>query len=511
MATVEVDQWEEEEVAEAFGNLDEGSVGLTYSATSSPVQGARGSVWELLQKEIKAAEVTGSFSFAHHRLDALAALSLTTYLRDECKARSVDLSHIGHWQEVAVSLASSLQHGLRATRTLRLDGNDLGSPEVLQAWCHALEEHPGLQHISLRRTGLDDQAAAQLAEVLRRQRVLFSMDLRSNQLTDRGVVSLTEALSHNHVLVDLDVTRNYGVQSLAALEEALDRNRARYGGRLPVRSEVALQRVRLGADACVLSLKADQEEVVEFKSLQDLAACKEPGTSPRSSPLAMLETVRAIIRPGEDPLLPPDQSEAEAVAEQILFDAGDGLALLQEMSRRCDAGWGHDAHQREAMLMLRSKIFDLQVQRRCEQALAKEAESRLAQLQQQWQQKLAPVEERLVSLREAVVKEDHEIQAVLRLIIQRKVELKTLEDELHASRSEHQSFKTTLTQAEWQLRQMHRMAAEEQDSLEQQILKAVEEAEHLAKENERCRRKLHAMRFETESERFIPCFTQQAH
>lgn len=224
-----------------------------WSATidvPGPPGGLHSEYWEDLRVEIKQAEKTGSFVFSHRYLDGMASVQLTQYLRNDCRAHFVDISFLGGWKECSLATAAAIQHGLRATRFLTLDGNDIGSSHsVLDAWCLAFKVHPGLRSLSLKETGIDDEGAKYLADALHGHAALFSLDLGRNRISDAGVLTIADAVSKSHVIVEVNVQgTDSSSLSRSRLNYMLERNRSS----LPdgVRADdilSGLQRARSGA------------------------------------------------------------------------------------------------------------------------------------------------------------------------------------------------------------------------------------------------------------------------
>jgi len=137
---------------------------------------------------------------------------------------------------------------------LAIDGNDIGScPDVLEAWCVALEEHPGLQQISLRDTGLRDHAARRIARALRRHSVLFSIDLSRNRITDQGVAELIHAIQENYVILEVQLE---GTDATPAAEARVAATLARNKERFPASTKrlQELRRARAEAYASLAQL-----------------------------------------------------------------------------------------------------------------------------------------------------------------------------------------------------------------------------------------------------------------
>mmetsp|Transcript_16795 Transcript_16795/g.29473 ORF Transcript_16795/g.29473 Transcript_16795/m.29473 type:complete len:519 (-) Transcript_16795:75-1631(-) len=473
----------------------------------SPSRGwTRSECWEALQVQTRAAEATKSFVFAHRRLDGVAALALTQYLRDDCKARFVDLSFLGAFDKASLAAAGALEKGLRSLRSLTLDNNDLGSsPDVLDAWCHALEEHPGIQHVSLRNTQIDDEGAERVAKALG-QSLLFSLDLSCNNISDSGLVVLTQALASNNILLELLVEgTNTSEEARAALEEVLRQNRGRYRG--PSSVQELLNGLR----------KARAEAITADAKLANSATetLIQGAESPRKVQ-AIQATSAAVsdLQRGASFYIPPEDVEAEltrqepsaqqSAADAVWFDGADGTALLRELTLRCEAGWRHNAADQDRMLALRRLITELQGVREHERERHEEALQRIAAAQADYVRSVEPLEQRIAELREDLDAKRAASGADYVRSISLKVELRAAEDGLELAREELAQRGLAAQKFESGLKLRYHDAAEKAQQLEADIGAIEDEIERLAADNERCRRSLHALRFETETERFVP-------
>jgi hypothetical protein len=165
--------------------------------------------WEELDRLKASAAATGCFTFAHRPLEDHAIAPLVSYLRDECRSKFVDLSGVGNWAEASTAIAGAVRNGMRSARSLLLDGNDIGGNDaVLDAWCGAFHDHPGLQHVSLRNCNISDEGVQRVSAMLNKNSVLFSIDLGWNRFGDVGAWYLSEALNENLVLLELGLDGN---------------------------------------------------------------------------------------------------------------------------------------------------------------------------------------------------------------------------------------------------------------------------------------------------------------
>jgi len=466
-----------------------------------------------LQRQIMAAEATGSFSSpqglqaadgeTHH---VAAAISL--YIKDECRAKFVDLSSLACWSEAAVALANAVRSGLRATRWLTLDGNDIGScPEVLEAWCVALEEHPGLQHVSLRNTGLTDGGAKRLAKVLRGHPVLFSLDIGLNRIGMTGALALEDALGDNDVLLEVNCEEcDMNVDMESALSQTLKRNRDRFlrpGGAVQAMNNLRRNRAEALAASAAFSLKVAQQSK-EMK----------PPSANEGAQDALL-AMYAALEPDELPFVYDEEQgnelcgafeqefRGEDDADGVFFDAGVGV--YTELNNRCEAAWRYNAADHEVLCELRKRIMDLKACRKHDRQRGEESRDRIASDTCKFREQTElPTEERLAQLREELAAVRQASGSVQRVCIEQKIILKKEDEEHQKHWHERDIYKLGAKQLESSLREQNREVQHEIECLQSRLSDMEAATEALASDNARYRSWLHAARFETETERFAP-------
>lgn len=250
-----------------------------------------------------------------------------------------------------------------------------------------------------------------------------------------------------------------------------------------------------------------------------LSAAQTVALSPTPSPMPSPKTgdctqPRPLELPALDsrerlPLRPPpeDRLGPAAVAEGVFFDA-DGEGPAVELSMRCEAGWRYCAADREVMLDMQRKIAELKACRRQERARAEEALERVARSQRGFNEASQPVEERFAQLKEELASEIEATKLILESQIRQKLEAVTAEEELSEARRAFQNAALNEASLESGLKHRHRDVAEEVERMQRELQLLEEGVEATVADNERCRRQLHALRFETETERFaepLPC------
>lgn len=463
---------------------------------------------EVLQAQVKAAEVTGSFIFAHRKLDPVTTVSLSQYLRHECHAKFVEVSALRDWREAAHELATAVKCGLRGARSLVLDGNDIGTDHrILETWCVAFEEHSGLQHISLRDTCLSDRAMQRLAEVVRRNSLLFSIDIGSNRIGIAGIQALIDALDDNHVILEVNVDGcNLGDGAQARLVAALQRNRDRFpnaSGCAPglrnLRRARADATTALGIRTCGLRDSKLSARDMDVGDAPLLGSSKEP----TSTLLAMYATLDAV----EIPFVPAGEDDEDANADGVFFEAGSGPTI--ELNNRCEAGWRYTAADRENLCDLRRSTSDIKACRKHERKRGDEALERISSSQIGFRDHLAPVERRIYQLKEELANEIEATKHVLKANIQNKLTLRSVQEELQDIQREECCYQLGAQKLEHGLKLRCQETQENVERLQAEVYNLEESVERLDEDNERCRRFLHAARFETETERFLPRAVRQ--
>lgn len=456
--------------------------------------------YQALNSQIKAAAATGAFTSPQglptNNGQSSMATVLSLYLRDECRAKFVDLSSFADWKRAAIALADAVRCGLRASRWLTLDGNDIGSdPEVLEAWCVALEEHPGLQHVSLRNTGITDEGARRLAKVLRGHPVLFSLDIGLNRIGMIGAVALEDALCDNDVLLEVNCEEcDLSVEMQSALSVALQRNRDRFqrpGGALK-----ALQNLKRSRAEAVTASAAFSAKV-----LQQCGKSQAPLSSDESASDVLL-AMYAALDPAEVPFVYDEGATVEDEADGIFFDAGAGASI--ELNNRCDAAWRYSAADHEVLCELRRRTMDLKASRKHDKQRGEETLERMANRQCEFREMEMPVEERLAELREELAALHQASDSVQKVCLQQKIMLKREEEELEDICHERDIYKQGALQLESSLKLRNQEVQSEVEHLQTKLQEVEAATEALAADNKRYRSWLHAARFETEAERFAP-------
>jgi len=472
---MQLDQWRED-ATEVPPRPTEGSTlvvdGLCEEITVRRCP-AVPSYLDQLRGQARVAELTHSFIFAHRDLGSLAESALAAYLRDECQAKFVDISSLGGWPEAALSVAAAVRHGMRAARSLTMSDNDIGTrPDVLDAWCLALEEHPGLQHLSLRGAQLGDAGVRRISSVLRNSSVLISVDLSFNRIGEEGAAALEEAAKGNGVLLEISVDddtelgKSISTRLARALASNVERRSGLGGG---VHALHELRRARARAVDALCGPRALQ------------ARAHVGGDGSDSAP-------QGVAGP---PSLSP-----------IIFDERDDIS--SDLLRRAEAHWRYSATEQETLRGLHQKIVELKQQSKLERELCEETFPRITELQREFRRKVEPIEAEIFRRKEELAVEVKATQELLAITIKQKVALSNATEELADMQRDKELVALEAQRLDSGLKLRNREVAEEVQDLQRSLHAAKDAVDNTLSDNDVCRRRLHALRFETETERFAP-------
>lgn len=422
-----------------------------------------------LRAQISSAKVSGSFVFVHKNVDPATACELVRYLREECQSRFLDLSNMGNWPGVSLEIASAVRTSLRATRSLILDGNDVGgSSESLEAWCQAIEEHPGMQSISLRDTELDGEGAMRVARMLLHNSVLFSVDLGLNRIDNGAVSVLMDAVAENCVLLELNVEGTQASRAMCqGLAQLLAQNVKRFSGA----GLVSLEHLKK-ARARALSVSATGRRERDLRTTFQLAPAD----------------IQAL-----------DAESLDRRAARV-----DGERITAELWCRCEAEWRYTPAERERLHELRRHIAGLQAARQQERRRTEETRQEIDNADRDCREKVEPMSQSIHQLKQRLAVQIEDTKMVLEKKIKQNVALTESQEALAALHRHLNLEKLNATKAESDLKLRHREVVDDVAKLERELELVERNTDRLATSNECMRKQLHAHRFETEERRFAP-------
>eukprot|EP00929_Paragymnodinium_shiwhaense_P078608 TRINITY_DN40768_c0_g1_i2.p1 TRINITY_DN40768_c0_g1~~TRINITY_DN40768_c0_g1_i2.p1 ORF type:complete len:570 (-),score=102.80 TRINITY_DN40768_c0_g1_i2:42-1751(-) len=478
--------------------LDPASLGSTVAPSSEAegaqflghtelVGGNRSEGWEALQVQARAAVHTGAFVYTHRTLDRLGVDSVKKYMQSECNARFVDLSAVSPWPQLSLAFAQAFKEGLWTVRSLILDGNDLGSDaEAWHAWCDAIREHPGLQHLSLRHTNLDDAGAEMLAKALHRHAVLFTIDLGLNRIGDEGVTALADSVGDSHVIMEVNVAGCDASEECCAglhavLEQNLERFRSTHGREPRTLHELRKARAEAAGTAVSQPLAADALGLTQ--GFPDIGSGEvAASTLPPGCEVSTCRRNDTFFAKQPDPSFEADVKAGGA--DVVFFDASDepSNGIVAELLARIDAGWRYTAIDREELIELRYRIDDMKAHRRMERDRAEEVLSRVTDLRAAWAAKLQPLAERALELKEALAIEVEESKTALQKQIQVKMQLKGEQEELEEEVEDSGHTRLTAQKLDSGLKMRHREVVEQIEDAQQRLDDVEKETERLEKD-----------------------------
>jgi Ran GTPase-activating protein (RanGAP) involved in mRNA processing and transport len=191
------------------------------------LEGGLDRILEALNNNTSAASIgLGGIELGSVRLRLLA-----NAIKDNTSCQSLDLGRKNLHDEDGVSLVAVLKDNKHLEK-LELEGNNLGI-KTARALGEALAVNQALRCLNLESnnitsSGNDQTGVIAIAEALETNKHLRVLNLARNQLTLQGGERLVKALGKNDTVTLVDLSGNeLGVDQLRAVEEVVQRNRAR--------------------------------------------------------------------------------------------------------------------------------------------------------------------------------------------------------------------------------------------------------------------------------------------
>ena len=125
------------------------------------------------------------------------------------------------------AFARTLRTNSTAFKELNLLANPLGSSGVSPIFLSLASNRARVMNVALRRCDIDCSGIIVLADALRSNETIISLDLQSNLIGDDGAAALASSLKHdNRTLRILDVRDNLISTGMYALEDMIQTNRS---------------------------------------------------------------------------------------------------------------------------------------------------------------------------------------------------------------------------------------------------------------------------------------------
>ncbi|CEM16664.1 unnamed protein product [Vitrella brassicaformis CCMP3155] len=136
----------------------------------------------------------------------------------ELQANNITSSGV---DSIAKALASQ-----SALRSLSLEWNPVRDSSGLRHLCQVVAAHPSIKTLSLRECQVGPCGASAIAEMIKGNRTLESVDVAHNEFGLEGGLTILNVLQDNGVITQLNLTGNaVGYETLSAVEACLRRNK----------------------------------------------------------------------------------------------------------------------------------------------------------------------------------------------------------------------------------------------------------------------------------------------
>lgn len=163
---------------------------------------ATGAVALLMHTKIESLDLSGN------SIGDKGLIGISYVLRNNKALRILKLNHT----DIAYTGISALADTLKNQNTLESlelgDNQDIGSDGIAML-CDALAVNTSLSSLNLFATELTDNEAFMLGKIFHQNSALTSLNLSSNQISYNGTTALLEGLSNNRHLTTLTLTNNH--------------------------------------------------------------------------------------------------------------------------------------------------------------------------------------------------------------------------------------------------------------------------------------------------------------
>ena len=153
--------------------------------------------------------------------------ALAKALQTNCTLTSLRVENNRFHENAGTAFAQALRINTTAFRELHLLANPMGSNGLSQIFLSLGSNRPRVMSIHLRRCDLDCTGVVVLADALRTNETITSVDLRANLISDVGASALASALkTSNRTLRILDLRDNLISQAMYDLSDMIFHNRS---------------------------------------------------------------------------------------------------------------------------------------------------------------------------------------------------------------------------------------------------------------------------------------------
>lgn len=422
---------------------------------------------QALRNHLDAHREASSLSIAYASLTEEGIAEVSKLIRDSPFVKYLDL----RGNNVQAKGATILANGLRLNRSLRslnLKWNAIGKdPAGISAMCDMLKTNLTIGHVDLRNNRVNNVGAKIIGEMLRANNTITHLDLSWNDLGVDGGLALLEGLKHNSTVIDCQLSGSkVGDETLHEVAFLLRKNKSAAAYR---------------ASPADTGAQAAAEDPVTAT-----IAGGGPGSTIRSVPLSSTGMSQAKDNLGGTGVTPVATAVPQKTSlARAALGAKDSSSLLQRLQMK----------EREQVLP-EDRLFYQQVAEHIDKLLLSTSKHKQGRIDGEEREKLSTTgfmerEQRYTKeirlTEESLQKTIADKENLHRELAENSAELKRLNEEQTQSIRESVAVREQSTAEEQQLRQELRDIVTNKRELQDKLALSSKDLELLQEENERLR------------------------
>eukprot|EP00929_Paragymnodinium_shiwhaense_P045436 TRINITY_DN23214_c0_g1_i1.p1 TRINITY_DN23214_c0_g1~~TRINITY_DN23214_c0_g1_i1.p1 ORF type:complete len:422 (+),score=109.80 TRINITY_DN23214_c0_g1_i1:88-1353(+) len=170
---------------------------------------------------------SSTLSLAYASISDEGVAEVSKFVRDNPFVKYLDLRGNNLQAKGAMALANGVKLN-RSLKSLNLKWNAIGrDPSGIQALCNALASNLNISHVDLRNNRVNNVGAKYIGQMLTANTTITHIDLSWNDLGVDGGIALLDGLKHNGNLIDCQLSGSkVGEETLHEVAYILRKNRA---------------------------------------------------------------------------------------------------------------------------------------------------------------------------------------------------------------------------------------------------------------------------------------------
>jgi len=200
--------------------------------------------------------------------------------------------------------------------------------------------------------------------------------------------------------------------------------------------------------------------------------------------------------------------DTAVAVDGVFFDIEDP-GISGELLRRAEAAWRYNPTDQDTLRTLYRQIGDLNLHRTRERERGDRKLTEVGAAQRLFHEKCRPLENKLIQLKEELAGHAEQTKEQLKRNILLKSDLARSMEDLDDERLQTELLKAEAHSLQNCLTQRLREVTESVETLQCSLDAVQHGVDKLLVDNDKCRRELHAQRFETEDERVVPSWVAE--